>query len=168
VAVFVGSLMVLSGNDAQAQTVAATVPAGGSCIFGNGPNNTLTANFVPALTSTNGGLSSISGSSSCSTTVGTMTGSFSLSFAGFWTCAGGEAAGAGQVVWSGALPDHPSVAAVAIGAGNSISLLVYDLTGRLLAWGTLIWSSASAVAQCATGTGLASTQLTGTLVFVSV
>jgi hypothetical protein len=96
-----------------------------------------------------------------------MTGSFTLSFAGFWTCAGGEAAGAGQVVWSGSLGDHPSVAAVAIGAGNSISLLIYDLTGRFAAWGTLIWSSAGSVAQCATGTGLGSTQLTGALVFAS-
>ena len=167
VAILLGALAALSGGEAHAQAAASTVPASGSCTFGTGPNNTLTASFAPALTSTNGGLSSVSGSSSCTTTLGTVTGSFNLSFSGFWACAGGEAAGAGQVAWSGSLPYYPSVAAVAIGTGNSMELLIYDLAGRFAASATLVWSSSAAIGQCASGSGLASAQLTGSLAFVS-
>jgi hypothetical protein len=96
-----------------------------------------------------------------------VTGSFNLSFSGFWTCAGGEAAGAGQVAWSGSLPYYASVAALAIGTGNSVELIVYDLTNRFAAWATLVWSSAAAVAQCATGSGVTSATFIGDLVFLS-
>ena len=155
------------GASAAASDSPQAIAVTGSCLFGTGSGNVLTATFSPPVAKLSGSLISISGQGMCTSNVSSNAVALNLTFnTSPWTCAAGAGVGGGSASWSDGVPQpENALSATASGAGASLNVSLQDPTLRFQASASLVWAP-GAMSACVT-TGVSSVSLSGVMSFAS-